>query len=332
MQLLSSLKRPSQVEFRQVERKAHLGTFKIKPYERGFGITVGNSLRRVLLSVMPGHAVVAVKLSDINNEFQNIPGVYEDTVELLANLKVLALGFKDANIKSKVYKFEFKGEGTFHAKDFLKKDSNLIVGNGDHKIFSHNKETNFTMDVQIERGRGYIDSELIQKHIEVAGAIPLDANYSPILNVQTKVHPLTVENASHYEELEISIETNGIIAPESALREAVQILKEAYLPFKDISSEPILTPVRADWDKKVKEKNTIFNESVYCIEFAVRTHFFLKVNEIKEIGQLVLKEEEDLRLKKHFNENILSDIQEKLEKKELHVGMKNIDYVEKASY
>jgi DNA-directed RNA polymerase subunit alpha len=326
--LVSEFKRPSGVEYKQEVEEKDLGVFVAKPYERGFGITVGNSLRRTLLSAMPGSAIIAVKFDKINNEFQNLKGVLQDTTEIIANLKTVAISLKDPNVKNRVLHFEIKGKRVFKASD-LKIDETIDIGNPDHIIFSANKEADFEMTLQVESGRGYVPSEQLKDSVEAQGVILLDANYSPIRNVAFEISPIRIGNRNDYEKLSLSIHTNGLISPEEALREAAQILKESYFTFNNIETEVITQAVDDRRESVSTDKDRVFYQSVYLLELTVRSYYFLKLNEIRQIGQLVTKTEEEIKDKKKFSAPVLEDIKEKLALRNLTLGMKNIDYVAK---
>lgn len=323
--LVSEFKRPKVVEYKQDVEQKNYGVFSAKPYERGFGTTVGNSLRRTLLSAMPGNAIIAVKFDKINNEFQAIKGVLQDTTEICANFKRVAIMLKDANIRTRVLDFEVKGKKVFTAGD-LKVDETIDIGNPDQVIFTANKEADFTFSVQVDSGRGYVPSELFADAVEMPGVILLDANYSPVRNVTFNISPMRVGNRNDYEKLSLEIETNGLLAPEQALREAAQILKESYFTFNNLEAESITSAVDDRIGSGVSDKDKVFYQSVYAMEFTVRSYYFLKLNDIRQVGQLVTKTEEELREKKKFTPEILADIREKLEGRGLSLGMKNIDY------
>ncbi|HMB01311.1 MAG TPA: DNA-directed RNA polymerase subunit alpha [Spirochaetota bacterium] len=327
--LVTQFKRPKNVNYKQVELNKNTGIFQAKPYERGFATTIGNSLRRTLLSSLQGYAVVAVKFSKINNEFQNIKGVFQDTTEILLNFKKVAVRLLDKEKQSRVLHFDIKGKKDFHAKD-LALDSNIKIGNPDFLIFNSNKEANFKMDVQIDYGRGYIPSSFFADSIETKGAIPIDADFSPVEKVTFNVGSVRVNNRSNYEELNMEITTRGVITPEEALREGAQLLKELYFTFNSVDTTVMTAAIDDKHEKQKDEQLKIFYDSVLTIPFAVRTHFFLKINDIREIGQLVTKTDSELQNKKKFTEGVLEDIKEKLKEQNLSLGMKNINYVQKA--
>jgi len=326
--LVAEFKRPKVVEFKQEVEEKMVGVFSAKPYERGFGTTIGNSLRRTLLAAIPGNAIIAVKFDKINNEFQNIKGVYQDTTEIIANLKKVAILLKDANIKSRVLTFEIKGKRVFKASD-LKVDETIEIGNPDHIIFTANKDADFEFSLQIDYGRGYVTAEMFSDSIETPGAIVMDADYSPVKNVTFEVSPVRIGNRNDYEKLQLEVRTNGLISPEKALQEAAQILKESYFTFNNVETEILTSAVDDRREGLASDKDKIFYQSVYGMEFTVRTYYFLKINDIRQIGQLVTKTEEELQEKKKWSEEVVADIKERLALHKLSLGMKNIDYVQK---
>ena len=329
--LLSLIKRPENVEYSQDALDDTQGIFKASPYEKGFGTTLGNSFRRTLLAALPGYAVVAVKFNCVNNEFENIPGVYQDTSRIIINLKKLMIGFKDTTIHSKVFHFKIEGARAFKAKDFLTDDANVIVADPDYEILSTTKkEASFEISIQVELGRGYVPSENLQNSIEAVGTIPIDADYSPINKVSFKVNQISNGGRIDYEELELFIETKGIISPTKALEQAAQILKESYLTFSNVEAEAMTKPIENKNDKGDAKKDKMLYETVYALGLTVKSYFFLKVNEIREIGQLVTKKEDELRMKKHFHEDLLEDINTRLQEHNYRLNMKNVNYVEKA--
>ena len=181
--LISEFKRPKSVELKESEGgSANHGSFVAYPYERGFAMTVGNSLRRTILSSLQGYAFIGLKCSEINNEFQNIPGVLQDTTEIISNLKNVSIALNDPSITSRVLHFEIKGKKVFKVAD-LKLDEMIQIFDPEMIIFESNKDADFEIDLQLDLGRGYVPAEIIQKNIETHGTIALDGNYSPVKSV-----------------------------------------------------------------------------------------------------------------------------------------------------
>lgn len=327
--LINDFKRPKYVKLAAASENENSSTFVASPYEKGVATTIGNSLRRILYSALPGYAIVAVKFSNINSEFDNIPGVVEDTTMILLNFKQVAIALKDENIKNKVLKFDVKGKTEFTAKQIQEAESGIIIGNPELVIFQTNSNTEFSLDIQISQGRGYIPSEMIEGDVEVRGAIPLDADYSPIKKVGFTSEPTKVGSRDDFEKLLITIETKGTINGVLALQRAAQILKECCLTFSEVDKEIFTTPIKEDLSPEKDSKDLIFYESVHSLNVMVKTHYFFKVNGFLEIGQLVTKNDAYIRSRKKVDEEIIQDIQNGLIQKNLSLNMKGINYVEK---
>lgn len=326
--LVGEFKRPRSVEFKQEEIGDNTGVFVAKPYERGFATTVGNSLRRTLLSSISGHAIVAVKFDCINNEFQNIPGVLEDTTTILANFRNSAVRLKDDHVQSRILHFEVEGKKDFKVKDLVL-DETIDVGNPEFVIFTANKEASFSFDLQIEQGRGYVPGESFQENIEIEGTIPVDADFSPILNVAVETSKTRVGTRNDYEEMKLTIKTTGVITPENALKEAAQILKESYMTFNNMEVESMTSAVDNNPKTEKNEKDKVLYESIFSLELNVASHYFLKSNDFREIGQLVLKTADEIKEKPNCNDGIIENINDGLKKYDLELGMKNISYTPK---
>ena len=326
--LVADFKRPKNVQYQIIKENSYTGNFLASPYERGFATTIGNSLRRTLLAGLPGYAIVAVKFEGINNQFQNIPGVLENTTNICLNFKSIAIALKDETCKSKTLTFHVKDQQVFTAGKLAEENDQIVIGNPDLVLFHANKTANFSFDIQISFGRGYIISEDIENNIEVRGTIALDADYSPVNKVSFSVEKLSIGFKNDFEKLLLNIETNGLISPSTALNQAAQILKECYLTFNDITEYYMTTPVDSHSSNKTSEEDKIYHESVHSLPVLIETHYFFKINEISQIGQLVTKSETYLQSKKRFNEVVFNDISERLKEKNLSLNMKGINYVE----
>ncbi|HBE03505.1 MAG: DNA-directed RNA polymerase subunit alpha [Spirochaetes bacterium GWF1_41_5] len=317
--------RPVQIE--QAAAKKDYGKFIIAPYEKGMAITIGNTLRRSLLSSIPGYAVSALKISGINSEFQNIKGVYEDTIDIIMNLKKTYITLKDPDIEKKVLHLEIKGEKEVYARA-LELDQTIYVHNKDLLIFKTNAEANFSLDLQIDYGRGFVLAEKNQDFIEVAGTIVIDALYSPVLKVAYKSIPLTGDSTGEFESLEIEIWTNGTINPEDALSKAAYYVREKLKTFVTVDNDEdidVFTATGSQSNENVSNED-LFKKNVSILELSVRSLYFLKINDIKEVGQLIQKNEDTVKGLKEATNAILEEIKDKLQKKNLHLGMKDINY------
>ncbi len=328
LKLVSDFKRPKFPQHKVLSEEKNIMEFSAAPYERGFAQTVGNSLRRTLLSGLHSYAIIAVRFDKISNEYENIVGVYEDTTEICVNLRKTALYIKGESLSSKVLHFDIKGETVFTAAEFAR-DNTISVGNPEHVIFHANSESDFGFDVQINFGRGYVPSEVIEKNIEVRNTIALNADYSPVLNVAFEVEPMTMGNRNDFEKLKILIQTNGVLSPVEAMRKAAQILKECFLTFSDMEIEiPLTTAIDTKSLGVKSQRDTIYHYSVYSLSCLIPTHYFFKINNIMEIGEIVTMSEDDLRAKKKFSDLILEDIKNNLKEKWLTLNMKGVNYIQ----
>jgi len=319
--LLKGLKRPKNVEFHHVENKAGYGKFIAEPFEKGYGVTVGNSLRRVLMSSIEGAAIVAIKVDEISHEFSTIPGVREDVSRMSLNLKKIRIKLeKDFSDSTPVtIEIEKKGGGLFMASD-LEIDSRIKVMNPDLVIAHLNDETDFTISLQIERGRGYVPSEITKKIIEEIGVIPIDALFSPIKRVNFEVTETRVGQRTDYDKLTMEIWTDLTIAPEDAIAYAAKILKEHLSSFINFEEEMY---EEEEFDETDEKLQTILNMPLEELEFSVRAVAVLKSLDMRFVKDVVSRYEEDLRKSKHYSDKVLLQVKSKLSNLGLMFGMKD---------
>ena len=315
--ILAKLKRPSKVAYEFNKSDSNIGVFIAKPFERGAAMTVGNAFRRVLLSSLDGYAIVAVRFDNINNEFDNIKAVYEDTIEICANLKKVVIGFKNNVLEHKILHFDIKGKKQFYAKDLVV-DNDIEVGNPEHLIFSSSDEANFSFDLQISKGNGYIPSEEIQKFIETIGIIPLDADFSPIKKVSYKVSNIRYSGRNDYDKLELIVETKGLGSPENFVKDASFLLREYFLTFDELEEQQssFTEAVGIESDETVLVASDDFDQSVYDLDFSIKTLYFLRKNNLSKKGDLMSKTEEELKKMEIMTDDILTDIRVKSLKKD----------------
>jgi len=326
--LLKDFKIPGGVVFEHEEVKENYGRFVAKPFEKGFAITVGNSLRRTLLSSIPGAAIVAVKIEGIQHEFSTIPGIMEDTVDIFINLKRVRFKLAD-NIEKKMLHIEKKGPGSLTAKDFdIDPDAKVI--NPEHHIATLNKSANIVMDVQIERGRGYVPSEDLSKRINSGeiGVIVLDAIFSPITKVNYRIENVSIGQRTDYEKLVLEVWTDGTIRPDDAVSYAAKILKEHFNKFLNFidTEESIIQeeePKEEETDQEIVKK--ILETPVEELELSVRASNCLQNSKIKTIGQLVRITEEDMMSMKNFGKKSADELKSKLAQYGLWLGMTDDD-------
>ncbi|WP_340689754.1 DNA-directed RNA polymerase subunit alpha [Hydrogenobacter thermophilus] len=296
------------------ERGKTYGRFVVEPLERGFGITLGNSLRRTLLSSIQGTAITAVKIYGIYHEFSPIEGVQEDVLEVIANLKKIRFNLKSSDVETLYLKK--KGEGTVTAKD-ITCPPNVDIINPDQKIATitdPNKELH--MEIRIERGFGYMTTEEMEVIGEV-GWILVDADFSPVRQVSFRVEKTRVEKRSDYDRLIMEIYTNGTKTPEEVVKEAISILVKYFSSLEHISYElPVVEePVIVD---EFAEKLSLPVEELDVSQRALNS---IKRMGINTIGDLVRLSEEDLKGTKNVGRKAINEIKEALKQMGLYLGM-----------
>lgn len=296
------------------ERSKTYGRFVVEPLERGFGTTIGNSLRRTLLSSIEGTALVAVKIYGVYHEFSSMEGVQEDVLEIIANLKRIRFKMHNSNVE--IVYLKKKGEGTVYAKD-LTLPPNVEVVNPEQKILTitdPNKEVN--LELRIERGFGYLPTEEMEVIGEV-GWILVDADFSPVRQVAFKVEKTRVEKKSDYDRLIMEVYTDGTKTPEEVIKEALSLIVRNFQSLENISYElPVFEePVVVD---EFIEK---FSLPIEELDVSQRALNSIKRMGINTIGDLVKLTEEDLKGTKNVGRKAINEIKEALKQLGLHLGM-----------
>ncbi|HDP79822.1 MAG TPA: DNA-directed RNA polymerase subunit alpha [Spirochaetes bacterium] len=315
--LLKGFKRPSKIVFEHDELRKDFGRFIAEPFEKGYGLTVGNSLRRVLLSSIEGSAITAIKIEGVPHEFHSIEGVYEDVAKIILNLKKLRLNyFGDL---PKVIHVIKEGPGDMTGADF-NVDSDVEIMNPELKIAGLNEKGKIDIEAQVEKGRGYVAAELNKSNTESVGVIPIDAIFSPIRRVNVKVEDTRVGQRTDYDKLILEVWTDGSVSPEDALAQAAKIIKDHMTIFinfeEDIEEE---TEVVDEGLEKIKN---ILSKSIDELELSVRSYNTLKSLDISDLESLVRKTEDELRKSKHYSDQIMKEIKGKLEAYHLSLGLK----------
>jgi len=304
----------------QVTSKPSYGKFVCEPLERGFGITIGNSLRRIILSSLYGAAIVSVKIEEVMHEFSVIPGIYEDVSEIILNLKEVRFKFYDP--EPKTVRIDAKGKGEVTARDIMSENGRCEVLNPDQLIATLSDEASLNMTMTVKTGRGYSLSEDNKDEEAPIGTIPIDTVFSPIERVTYVVGNARVGQKTDYDKLTLEVWTDGSILPEDAVAYGAKILKEQMTIFinfdEDLEPEP---------EKKIEEKEkTKFNENLYRsveeLELSVRSANCLKNANIIKIYQLVSKTEAEMLKTKNFGRKSLNEIKDVLSEMDLSLGMK----------
>ena len=294
------------------------GKFVVEPLERGYGITLGNSLRRVLLSSLPGAAVTAVKIDGVLHEFSTIPGVKEDTTDIILNLK--ALSVKLHTDQPIILRIEAEGEGEVTAGDIIG-NADVEILNPDLHIATLDKDARLYMDIVIEKGRGYVSAEKNKKEEHVIGVIPIDSLYTPVLKVNYTIEDTRVGQITDYDKLTLEVWTDGSIAPDEAISSSAKILNDHLKLFigltEKISDEVTMV------EKEEEKKDKILEMTVEELDLSVRSYNCLKRAGINTVEELIQRTEEDMMKVRNLGKKSLEEVQRKLE--ELNLSLRKSD-------
>ena len=315
----SILQMPEGIERDEATFSSTYGKFVIKPLERGFGVTLGNSFRRVLLSSLYGSAITHLRIDGIVHEFSTIPGVVEDVSEIILNLKQVRL--KLANRKPEKVSFALKGPCKFTAKDIQNDNTEFEVLNPDHHIATLNKEADFQIELRIGRGRGYVPAEENKIPDHPIGTIPIDAIFNPIRKVTYHIENTRVGYRTDYERLILEVETDGSVTPDDALTFAGKILKDHIELFISFDVEPEEEQEIAQIDEDALRIRKLLKMSVEDLELSVRSQNCLKAADIQTIGDLVRRDEPEMLKFRNFGRKSLQELSKILEEKGIHFGM-----------
>ncbi|MBO9494152.1 DNA-directed RNA polymerase subunit alpha [Thalassotalea sp. G20_0] len=289
----------------------------LEPLERGFGHTLGNALRRILLSSMPGCAVTEVEIDGVQHEYSAIEGVQEDVIEILLNLKGLAIRMTGRD--SVTLTLSKKGEGVVTAAD-IQLDHDVEIVNPDHVIAHMNNKGNLNMKLKVARGRGYESADSRRQDEEetrAIGRLQLDATYSPVYRVSYVVESARVEQRTDLDKLVIDLETNGTLDPDEAIRRAATILQQQLAVFVDLEGESEPEPV-----KEEDEVDPILLRPVDDLELTVRSANCLKAENIYYIGDLIQRTEVELLKTPNLGKKSLTEIKDVLASRGLSLGMR----------
>jgi DNA-directed RNA polymerase subunit alpha len=309
---------PERIELDEETYTNTYGRFYVQPLEKGFGVTIGNMFRRVLLSSLHGAAITAIRIDEIQHEFSTIPGVYEDVSELILNLKQIKL--KLLNKRVEKVTVPVKGPGELTAADIQKQSMDFEVLNPDLHIANLNDEANFEMELRIGKGRGYVTGEENKIIDQPIGLIPIDSLFSPVLNVKYAVENTRVGQRTDFEKLILEIKTDGSITPDDALTFSGKILKDHIQLFINFDIEPEEEEA-TEIDEEMLRIKKLLKMSVDELELSVRSHNCLKAANIKTIGDLVHRDEQEMLRFRNFGRKSLTELNKILEERGLHFGM-----------
>ena len=311
--------RPKRLEVEKETLTPFYGKFTAEPFERGFGITIGNSLRRILLSSLQGAAITSVKIDGVLHEFSAIPGTKEDVTEIILNLKEVRLKLHTEG--SKTIRVKAEGPKVLKAGDILTGDAVEIL-NPDHYIATLSRDGKLSMEIVVKVGRGYIPAERNKEESQPIGTIPMDAIFSPIKKVNYTVTNARVGQITDYDKLTMEVWTDGSLNPEEAVAHAAKILKDQlsiFITFEEEEETEISYPEDEE-EKEALNENLL--RSVDELELSVRSANCLKHANIKLIGDLVQKTEAEILATKNFGRKSLNEIKDILSEMGLSLGMR----------
>ncbi|NLC06480.1 MAG: DNA-directed RNA polymerase subunit alpha [Syntrophomonadaceae bacterium] len=283
------------------------GRFVIEPLERGYGITLGNSLRRVLLSSLPGAAVTSVKIDGVLHEFSTIPGVVEDTTDIILNLKGLRLKVHSDEVK--VLRVEASGEGEVKAGDIIA-DADVDILNPDLHIATVSAEGRLFMELTVEKGRGYVSAERNKKSDHTIGVIPIDSIFSPVTKVNYNVENTRVGQITDYDRLTLEVWTDGSINPKEATSLAAKILSDHLSLF--IGLTDTVSDIETMVVKEEEPRDRVLDMTIEELDLSVRSFNCLKRAGINTVGELVQKNAEDMMKVRNLGKKSLEEVDKKL--------------------
>ncbi len=313
--------KPKRIQIDQDSYSNYYGKFVCEPLERGFGITIGNALRRILLSSLQGAAIVSVKFDGVLHEFSTIPGILEDVTDIILNLKEINLKIIDD--EEALIHLAAEGKGEVKAGD-IETHGLVEILNPDQHIATMNKEAKLNMEMVVRTGKGYVPAEKNKPKDQPIGAIPMDAIFSPIQKINHVVTNARVGQITDYDKLTLEVWTDGTVIPEDAVAYAAKILKEQMNPFINFDEEP--EPVEEEEEEKEEKLNENLFRPVSELELSVRSANCLKNANITLIGELVQKTEAEMLKTKNFGRKSLNEIKSILEEMGLSLGMKLEDF------
>jgi DNA-directed RNA polymerase subunit alpha len=311
------------------EMNETFGRFTVQPLERGYGVTIGNAFRRVLLSSLEGTAITALKIDGVQHEFSTVPGVTEDVADIILNLK--GVRFRAVEENEGTISLQVEGPGELTAGSLADATAEFEILNPDHHIATLSDEADILMEFRVGRGRGYVPAEENKRADDPIGVVAVDSIFTPILNVKYTVNPARVGEKIDYERLTLEVETDGSITPEDALTAAASILRDHVGLFISVEQEPEPDEEEQEVDAEVQRVRSLLNQSVDDLDLSVRAQNCLKAASIKTIGDLVRREESEMLKFRNFGRKSLQELVAVLEDRNLRFGMDVEKYIEETA-
>ena len=312
--------KPNKMEINVSENNGRYGVLVAEPLERGFGLTLGNSIRRILLSSLQGAAITSIKVKGVVHEFSTIPGVKEDLTDIVLNLKNIGIKVHSPGAR-KMY-INAKGPGEIRASNF-ETDSETEIMDPDQIIMTLDSNANVELEANVNTGKGYVSAEVAEDENKLIGEIKLDAMYSPVKQVSYKVENSRVGQVTDYDKLILEVETNGTVSPDDAVALAARILQDQIQPFINFDEPEVQQEINT---KDSLPFNPNLLKKVEELELSVRSANCLKNDNIIYIGDLVQKTESEMLRTPNFGRKSLNEIKEVLQQMELGLGISVPDW------
>ncbi len=303
------------IECTESTENNNYGKFVIEPLERGYGTTLGNSLRRILISSLPGAAVTSIKIDGVLHEFTTVPGVVEDMTEIILNIKGLRL--KLFSEQSKTLYIDYEGEGEITAAD-IKADSDVEILNPDLHIATISGNNRFFMEINVSHGRGYVSAEKNKLPNQPIGVIPVDSVYTPVTKVNYSVVDTRVGQVTDYDKLSIEVWTDGSIAPDEAISLGAKILSDHLNLFIDLTDRAKNTEILVEKGEPAKDK--ILEMTIEELDLSVRSYNCLKRAGINTVDDLISKTEDEMMKVRNLGRKSLEEVVQKLEALDLKLA------------
>lgn len=299
------------------------GKFEFRPLEPGYGITIGNSLRRILLSSLEGFAISSIKIDGVEHEFATIPGVIEDVTNIILNLKKVRFKQIVKDMDAEKVTINVSGTEEFKAGEIGKQLSGFEVLNPDLVICKLNKGTGFTIELTVDKGRGYVPAEENRKETDAVNQIAIDSIFTPIRNVKYTIENFRVEQKTDYEKLILEITTDGSVQPKEALKEAARILIHHFMLFSDekIHLETVHSESNEEFDEDALHMRQLLKTKLADMNLSVRALNCLKAADVETLGELVKYQKNDLLKFRNFGKKSLTELDELLKNLRLDFGM-----------
>jgi DNA-directed RNA polymerase subunit alpha len=312
---------PAKIDVDETTHTGRYGRFIAQPLERGYGVTLGNAMRRVLLASLPGTAITGIKIEGVFHEFSTIDGVREDVPEIVLNLKKVR--FKSNCKRNCKTSLTLAGPKEFTARDIVAQEGEFEVLNKDQHIATINSEATLKIDIYVGRGRDYVPAEENRTDGMPIGFIALDAIYTPIKNVRFTVENTRVGQRTDYEKMILDVETDGSITPDDSISLAGKIINEHFAFFANFSptEEEFSEEEYKQQDDEFESMRKLLQTKIEDLDLSVRSHNCLRLAEIDTLGDLVSRREDELLNYKNFGKKSLTELKEQLEKFNLKFGM-----------